>query len=167
MAGKYAKLKGKLEKFQVDPSWQEKIDEAKKEYVGLDTAEMAREFGMHRRVKQNLEAQIKLENTHLEALNQLLVGDLDGSELQKITLTTGETGYIQDEPYSSIEDREALMAWTKKKKLLKMLTWHWQTLNGMVKEFLIDGKPLPPGVKCYLKTSFRLRGGAKDEEEAA
>jgi hypothetical protein len=165
MPGKWSKLKGKIPKFEIDSSWQEKVDESKKAYIGLDSTELTREFARRRAMKKTLEGHISLENTELEAISQILIKDLEGSEIQKIGLTTGETGYIQDEPYSSVEDKKKLMAWIKKSKLTDILTVHWQTLNGIVKERLGEGKPLPPGVKAFLKTSFRLRGGGKEEEE--
>jgi hypothetical protein len=165
MPGKWSKLKGKIPKFEIDSSWQEKVDESKKAYIGLDSTELTREFARRRAMKKTLEGHISLENTELEAISQILINDLEGSEIQKIGLTTGETGYIQDEPYSSVEDKKKLMAWVKKKKLQDLLTLNWQTLNGMVKNLLVDGKPAPPGVKVSMKTSFRLRGGSSNEDE--
>lgn len=164
MPGKWSKLKDKLPKFEIDSSWQEKVNEAKEKYVALNVTELTREFARHRTMKKKLEAEVSLQNTELEAISQLGIRELEGSEIQKITLDTGETGYIQDEPYSSVEDKKKLMAWIKRSKLTDLLTVHWQTLNGMVKERLGEGKPLPPGVKAFMKTSFRLRGGSKDED---
>jgi hypothetical protein len=162
--GKWSKLKGIVEPFRQPETWQASIDEVKRTFVGLDSTELARQFKIVRESKRYLEATMKNINTELEAISQLLVEELESSELQKIQLTTGETVYINSEPYASVEDKAKLAAWVKKKKLQDLLTLNWQTLNGLTKGELEAGRVAPSGVKVFLKTSARLRGGASEEE---
>lgn len=162
--GKYAALKSTLPKFELEPDFRQKVDAIKSKFIGCDAVELARSFAMARKEKQTLEAEIKSQNVELEALSQLLVENLEGAEIQKIQLATGETCYLQDEPYASIEDRSQVMAWMKKHKLTAMLTVQWQSYNAMVKDMLVQGKAVPPGTKVYMKTSARLRGGNSTEE---
>lgn len=159
MPGKWNGLKGKLPAFEQEPAWQAKVEEAKSQYVGLDTAELAREFKSQRANKKQREDEVSQINIHLESLSQLLCADLESSQLQKVQLGTGETVYVQVEPYCSVQDRQAVLDWIRKKKLTAMLSVQWQTLNAFVKECLVNGKPAPPGVNVFLKTSARLRGG--------
>jgi hypothetical protein len=165
MASKWSGLKEKLPAFEQEPAWQAKVEEKKKEYIGLDTAELAREFRNARQTKKQYEDCIAVCNMDLEALSQLLINDLESSQMQKVQLATGETVYIQIEPYCSVQDKSAVMEWIKKKKLTAMLSVQWQTLNAFVKEQLVTGKPSPPGVAVFLKTSARLRGGNSNTGE--
>ncbi len=162
--GKWTSLKKQLPKFEVEPEYAARVEEKKKEYIGLDTAEMAREFKVVRGAKKAAEETISGLNLELEALSQLLVNDLETQSISKLTLQTGETVFISDEPYSSVADKEALMAWVKKKKMQSLLTLNWQTMNSMVKELLSAGKPIMPGVKVFMKSSARLRNGNSSEE---
>jgi hypothetical protein len=162
--GKYSHLKDKLDPFQPDATYQAKVDTEKAIYVGLNAAELARRFAAVRNAKKSLEDAISDCNVQLEALSQLLVNDLESSAIQKIQLDTGETAYIQSEPYSSVEDKSKFMAWVKKKKLSGMLSMPYQSMNALVKELLVQGKPAPDGIKCFLKTSIRLRGGNQEAE---
>ncbi len=157
--GKWAGFRDKLQPFKQEDSWQQKIDEVKSQFVGCDTAELARALVMARNFKQDLETQVKSYNTEIEALSQLLVDNLESSEIQKVGLSTGETVYLQSEPYTSTKDQKACMAWLRKKKLTSMFTIHWRSLNSLVKEMLIDGQPIPDGVEVYYKTSARITGG--------
>ncbi len=164
MPGKWRSFKDKLPKFEVEPEYAARVEEKKKEYIGLDTAEMAREFKVIRAAKKAAEEAISGLNLELEALSQLLVNDLETQSISKLTLQTGETIFISDEPYASLDDKEALMAWVKKKKMQSLLTLNWQTMNSLAKELLSAGKPIMPGVKVWLKTSVRLRNGNSSEE---
>lgn len=163
--GKYNGLKHTLPKFELEPDFRAKVEEAKSSYIGLEAPDLAREFKLQRNGKQLLEANVKNINVHLEALSQLLVENLEGAEIQKIKLASGETVYLSDEPYTCIVDRGVLMDWLRRKKLTQLFTVQWQTLNAMTKDMLIQGKPTPPGTTVYMKTSARLRGGNSQEEQ--
>lgn len=165
MCGKWTSLKTKLPKFEAEPEYAAKVEEIKGQFIGLATAELAREFKRARAQKKEFEEQVYDLNVGLEALSQLLIADLEARAIQKMQLTTGETVYIQDEPYASVADQAALLAWVKKQKLTGLLSLNWQTMNGIVKEHLAAGRPAPPGVKVFMKTSARLRNGASGSEE--
>lgn len=165
MCGKWTSLKTKLPKFEAEPEYAAKVEELKQQFVGLDTTELAREFKRARAQKKEFEEQVYDLNVGLEALSQLLIADLEARAIQKMQLATGETIYIQDEPYASVADQAALLAWVKKQKLTGLLSLNWQTMNGIVKEHLAAGRPAPPGVKVFMKTSARLRNGASGSEE--
>ena len=162
--GKYDQLKTKLQPFALETEYQQKVDEEKKSHIGLSASDLARAFAMIRSMKRDREEQIKKLNVQLEALSQLLVEHLEADAVQKIQLQTGETCYIQSEPYSGIENRDEAIAWLKKHKLSNMLTIQWQTMNAFNKERLVNGEPPMPGTKVYLKTSARLRGGNNNGE---
>jgi hypothetical protein len=159
MAGKYDKLKGKLPAFQQEASFQQKVDEAKSQFVALNAPELARMFNLGRQNKKSLESRVSEVNIELEALSQLLTENFEASGLTKLTLATGETCYTQTEPYSSVQDQQSLLTFIKKQKMSNLLTLAWGTLNALNKERLVAGKPPLPGTVVYLKTAVRLRNG--------
>jgi hypothetical protein len=146
-----------LPQFKEPQEWQEQINEVKQEMVGLETAEVARTFAMWRKEKKELEEKIKEINTEMEACSQLLVEHLQGQDVQKITLSTGETVYLQSDPYPSVQDKEQLRMWVVQTGMEEILSVHYQTLVGLVKERLNNGEEPPPGVEVFLKTKARCR----------
>jgi hypothetical protein len=162
--GKYDAMKGKLPQFQQEPSFQAKVDEIKSQYQALDAPELARIYSLERVRKKDFEEQIADLNVGLEAISQLLVDQMEAGGLMKFSLASGETCFQQTEPYSSIQDQQALMAWIKKQRLQSLLTLQWQTMNALNKERLIAGKPPLPGTQVFLKTSIRLRNGTNSQE---
>jgi hypothetical protein len=163
--GKYDKLKGKLPAFQQEPSFQQKVDEAKSEYLALEPSDLARTFSSVKQRKKSFEDLISIANIELEALSQMLVENFEVTGLSKFQLSTGETCYQQTEPYSSVMDQEALLAWVKKEKMQALLSLAWATMNALNKERLVAGKAPLPGTAVFLKTSVRLRGGSSDSQE--
>lgn len=150
-----------LPKFQVEPSWQEKIDENKSTFVGLGPAELATEFAKEKERKSALEEKIKVQNTILEALSQLLVDNLEDSDIQALQTKTGESVYLSDEPFSSVQDRALVYAYIKKTKQTNLLTVHHQTLNAINKDLFVSGKQLVPGTTLFIKTRARCRSARK------
>lgn len=153
-----------LPKFEGEKEWQNKVDEEKAQYLGLTTSELARAFALIKASKEALEDRIKILNITLEALSQLLIENLEDAEIQKVTLDSGATVYINSEPYSSVEDKEKLMAWIKKNRLTNMLMVHFKTLGALNKERLVNGKAPLPGTKVYIKTSARIRNASSKGE---
>ncbi len=162
--GKWAGFKDKLQPFKQEDSWQQKIDEMKSQFVGCDTAELARALVMARNFKQGHEERVKSYNTEIEALSQLLVDNLESSEIQKVGLATGETVYLQSEPYATVTDKPKVMAWLKKHKMQALFSIHWKSYNSLIKEMLIDGKPVPDGTSVFMKTSARITGRGEQNE---
>lgn len=152
-----------LPPFQEEGTYQEKINESKSTMIGLDTADVARVFVKTRNEKKALEAEISALNVVLEACSQLLVAQLEGQDVQKLTLTTGETVFLQSEPYPSVESKDQLRTWVLEQNMEEILSVHYQTLVGMVKDRLSNGEEPPPGVSVFLKTKARCRGGSAAE----
>lgn len=151
------KNKQELPQFQEPQEWQEKINEFKKSLVGLSTAEIARHFAMRRREKKEHEEIVKGINTEMEACSQLLVEQLQDQEVQKVTLASGETVYLQSKVYPSVSNRDELRQWAIDSGQIEILSVHPQTLTGIVNKRLADGLEPPPGVSVFLKTQAKCR----------
>ncbi len=173
MAGKYAKLRGVVPAFVEEKPYQDRINEEKQKILGVVSGEganvnrLAALFAAGKAAKDALEEQVSVQNLRLEALSQLLCESLEDQAIEKLTLSSGATGFIQDTPYPQVKDREALYTWGEKefgkKAWREMLTMNYNTLKAITSERLVSGKPAPAGVEVFLKTQFRLRGGNGDE----
>ena len=174
LMGKYTKLRGVVPAFVEESSYQEKVNAEKQEILGVteggegaNVNRLAAFFASNKAAKDALEEQVSVINVRLEALSQLLCESLEEQSMEKVTLSSGATGYIQDTPYPSVKDRVALYEWGEKefgkKAWREMLTMNYNTLKAITSERLVGGKPAPAGVEVFLKTQFRLRGGNGDE----
>lgn len=168
--GKYTQLRGKVPAFVEETTYQDKINEEKRNILGVESGEganvnrLAAFFASQKTAKDKLEDEISEYNIRLEALSQLLCDALQEQSIEKLTLASGATGFIQDTPYPQVKDKGALMAWIKKHKMQSLLGINYQTLKGVTNERLVAGQPPPAGVEVYLKTQFRLRGNGSQEE---
>lgn len=171
MPGKWSKFRGKIEAFQLDPSYQQRIDAWKQEFLGTkdathaNAAMLAKEFAIREKKKDVLEEKVKALNVEIEALSQLFVETMTGDAQEKVGLASGATVYLHDGIYPSTEDKAKLMAWIKKTGQEDILTLNAQTLKGMVGALYQQGQPLMPGVKVFLKTQARLLWPGKKAED--
>jgi hypothetical protein len=171
MAGKYQKLRGAIAKFELDTSYQSRVEEFKTNFLGTNpehanVAYLANAFASYKADKDALEDKVKSCNLALEALSQCIVSALEAESSQKIELSTGALVYLKDTPYASVADKDVFYAWIRKQKMESMLTINSRTLTGMTGEMLVKGQPPPPGVAVYLKTSAQVRyAGKKDNDD--
>ena len=163
--GKYTKLRGVVPAFVEEKSYQDRINAEKQLLLAnaenseaANVNRLAALFAAYKAKKDDLESQVSDLNVGLEALSQLLCDALTDQSIEKLTLSNGATGFIQDTPYPQVKDKDALMAWIKKNKMQSLLGINYQTLKGLTNERLVAGQPPPTGVEVFLKTQFRLRG---------
>jgi hypothetical protein len=166
--GKWRKLRGKLPAYvNPEPGWTDKVEEAKKQYVGLDTTELARQFKMQKEAKAAAEAAKSAANIQIEAISRLLLGEMESNSVELVKLASGGTVYINDEPYASVQDRTKVMRWIKENKAVFLLSIQFQSLNSLCKQRIIDGQKTIPGVKIFIKTNANVRGLKGIEETDA
>lgn len=161
MAGKYAKLKESLPKFELDVKYQDKIDAAKEEFGlrQLTSSELGAQFVEYQNAIDKLDEQLKNLHTIKEAIVQELITALEDDGVTSFRLATGVLIYQQEEPYSSVEDREVYLTWIRANGYEGLLNVPYQSTNSLVKTNLLGGEPLPPGIKVFMKTSIRYRRG--------
>lgn len=166
MPSKWKSLKGKLDPWQPEPAYQERVEETKKEYIGLSPTDLAREFKMYEDSKDQLELLIKEKNLAIEAISQLLVSALENADLQSLELESGMKVSLDIKPYVSVlpepEARAAYNKWIHSKPMKGLLTLNAQTRDGFVKQLLEAGKPAPKWAKVYIRTKAKLLGKKKE-----
>ena len=159
---KWAAFKGKFQKYRdpkQDSTFFERVATVKKEIEQVDNAELGRVAGHLKKRKEVLEKEVKQLNIEIEAVQMILTERFENLGLQSLKLANGALLYLNDEPYSSVKDREALVKWLKENDMEEMLTPQWQSLNAMVKERLLADLPIPNGVEIFMKTTVNMRKG--------
>jgi hypothetical protein len=106
--------------------------------------------------KEGIHSQ-KFVNLKLEALKQLLDEAYTEQNLSEQRLQSGDSVAVQKEPHAVVKDADAYREWCFTKGYKEAMSLPWQTTNGMVKERLLEGIELPPGVEAYMLTKVVLR----------
>lgn len=158
MANKYGKLKEKLTKHKEAPEYQERVDKEKAKLAKKKTVTIAKRFNADYLAKKELQEEIKKLNLSLEASTQLIVERFEEDDVTSMKLTDGTHVFLNDKPYCSVVDQDKLFAWIKKGKRTELLGVKTSTLNSMVRDNLLDGKTLPPGIDVFMKTDLSRRG---------
>jgi hypothetical protein len=164
--GKYSHLKNDLTKFSTEPEYQEKVtaerDRVKSLLIEVGEAPNAVNFG-HFLVKAKIEKKRledleKAENLTIEAMIQELVELLEGEGYSALKLGNGISMSIKDDVYCAVKDKESFYKWIKENDLEDLFSVNYQTMSSMVKNKLIDGEEIPPGIETYFKQGIIVRG---------
>lgn len=177
MASKWAKLKGKLEPFIEEPSYQEKVDEEKSQFIALSPVELARQFKMAKDQKDEHEAMISDINVRLKALSQLIVSALEGAGMEALELPSGMKVGLEEKVYIGVldtpEGRAAYQKWENGPKIKPLKKLYVATRDGFVREevmkAMVLGKPVPKQfsdwVKLQYETRAKLTGRGKENSK--
>jgi hypothetical protein len=175
LPGKYSHLKNSLTRIQGEPEYQERVS-AERERIKkflVETGEVltATNFGLilvkARQEKDRLEALIKDENLMIAAMDQELVELLESQDWTGVKLGNGISLSIKDDVYVKVADKESFHKWVEENDP-DLFTVNYQTMSSLVKNKLVDGEEIPPGVEPYFKQSITVRGGKNvliDNEE--
>src|SRR5271157_4395029 len=169
-------FKKTLPAFRQEKEWQSEIDDAKREILGFgkkqkvtrtdaenaNLARMARLVETATVEKKKLKRELRVVNTLLEALNQLMRDRAQGEEVESWKLASGITVYLRRDVYASITDKKLSMAYLKKTmkpaELFAMLSVHHSTYNAHVTRLLENGFEAPPGTSVFVKVSAICKG---------
>lgn len=165
--GKYSHLRGSLTTFQEEPSYQQKLDEEKAR-LNLDTmndGQLALAYNDAKRFKKSLEAELKVANLTVTAIDQHIVKKLESQGMTQMRHVVAGLLSIKDTPYVSIIDQPAMMQWVRETNRESLLTVNYQTMSGIVNTMLIDGQPPPKFVKVYMKSNIGQTGANKGGDD--
>jgi hypothetical protein len=157
--GKYTHLRGELQPAPQDQTWQSKIDAKKSKYNDANLGVLGEIYNKKRERKEDLEKELGEINTEIEALTQLTLSKMEDEGLQNVRLTDGSTLYIIDKPYCQVHSQELFLKWIRDTNREDLLSVHYQRMNSLTSELLMEGQPAPPGIKAFLKTSLGRRKG--------
>lgn len=165
--GKYSSFKGKLTQFTQEQEYQDRVNEMKAEIIQSLEATLGRnptltDFGNRlvraRLEKVRLEALVKAENLVIAAMDQTLVDQLEDQSYSNLKFENGVTLSIKDDVYSKVSNKPVFHTWISESGNEDLLSVNYQTMNSLVKNSLLEGKEIPPGIDVYFKQSIAVRG---------
>lgn len=170
MAGKYEHVTKTLPKFLIeDPHFRERVNkraaELREALAGRPASALASEYRMARLRKKHFDRKKKALNVDLKALEQLLVDRYENEGIKSVTLDNGGKVRVQQEPRAKVVDKAAFRAWCVANGYEEVMNLAWGTTNGIVKEYLLSGQALPPGVEAKTLDKFVYSKGDEDDGE--
>lgn len=105
--------------------------------------------------KDAAEQVVKDINVELDAVTELLADQFDAEGVTSLRTKDAHIS-VYVEPYTSVNDHDALRGWCVKQGLERAMRLPWQSVNSITKQRLEDGLPEPDGVTLFAKTKIRL-----------
>lgn len=124
----------------------------------LDSTQLCERYAGVRKQIEDLEGQLSVLETLEAAITYLFVNRFEEDDVTSMKFSNGVTLGESVEPLPNVKDRAALTSWIKSTGQEDLLTLNYQTLRSVVKQMLIEGKPLPPGVEVFMKQKLTARG---------
>lgn len=159
MPGKYSDIQRPKEPVEMSP-YQKLVEAEKSKFVHLkgDAPKLASFYVDWKRKKDEHDDAEKVINLKIAALESLLCETFETQGLEKIVLEDGASVAIFPEPTAKIEDMEVFNNWCRENGYEKLMRLLPQTVNGIVKERLLEGQDEPPGVKAFMRDKVQVRG---------
>ena len=127
----------------------------------MTNVQLAHELAAQKNTKEALEAQVKVANEWIEAINQLMNTLFEDAGFTSFKLPDGRTFFQKQDVYVSIENKEEFYAWidTNVEDPRSLYSVNYQTAASLVKSRIEEGKELPPGAKVFIKETVQIRKG--------
>jgi len=157
MASKYAKLNlPPLE--EQDVRHRSLVEKEASKITATKPAELAKMYLKIREKKEVKADELKSIQVILDAIIHKLKTAYEEEGITQIKLEGGATVSTQPEPVSQVTNKDEIREWAIAQGLERELSLPWSTLNSIVKQLLVSGKPEPPGVKAFMRTKIVRRG---------
>jgi len=157
--GKYAGVVGALPQYVSDDAkYQDLVNKEKAEVTDRSASALAQLIVDKRVEKAGIQAEMDKVNLRLEALYQLLADAYEQEGVSSVTLGAGGSVSTQLEPVPRVEDREAFRLWCVQEGMERSMFLHPSTAAALVKERLLAGEDLPPGVQAWVRVKVVVRG---------
>jgi hypothetical protein len=167
---KWAKFKSKLPEFREEPAYEEKIDRAKREILGIapdqdpemevknySLPNLGRRLAQFRLEKEKIEQLLYDINVKIAAMDRLIPMLMleEGSTAFKIT---GGVGFsLKEDVFPKLENEQAFADSLPEDELEALRAIQPQRFKSHIKDLLENGRPLPPGTSASYKTSVAVR----------
>jgi hypothetical protein len=154
--GKWSSLREILEKAPEDPTNRDKINLVKANLAD-DLATLGNEYRSVRDLKDDIKEFLSDVEVEIQAYTEKIVATLEENQLKQIRLNDGTSITIKDDVYTQVVDKPKWFRFIKENGLISLLSVHYQTMNGLVKERFEKGENVPDGLKATIKSGLLLR----------
>ena len=157
--GKYSSIASRFAPKPESGSFQECVDEAKKNIQATSQVDLANQLLAVRAEKHEAKEILAAITVRLVALEQYLVDAFEHAGVTGIKLDTGESISTQIKPWTRVEDKRAFRQWCVENGYEDALALPWQTTNSLVSDRLVEGLPEPDGIETFKQTTVVVRRG--------
>jgi hypothetical protein len=163
---KWIGLKGKYDRPPIEQGYREKQDEflnTPLEDEGLAPSQLD-DFGVAKLyfkvklAKEAAESVARRYEMQKDALARLMAERFEEDDKTSTSFTNGGSMRITPDVYPVVKNPGQLLAWVKANGMESVLTLNYQTMQSMVKQRLLEGKPIPDGVDVFLKDKLTITG---------
>jgi hypothetical protein len=124
----------------------------------LDNTQLCEIYVTLRRSIDELEAKLSVLEVQKAALTYLFTNRFEADDVTSVKFSNGITLREGIEPLANVKDRDALHKWINETGQAELFTVNYQTLNSVVKQMLLEGKPIPPGIEVFMKQKLSAVG---------
>lgn len=156
--GKYDHLK--LPRFLEDSEGphRERVEKRKLDIHGK-TAEVVAGYAAARRRMKEIDELKSACQVEIDAFGEVLVLKYEAENISSLKMEDGSSVRVEPSPKPVIQDREAFRQWCVEQGLQKEMHLNPGTTGSMVRNMLIAGRDLPPGVKAFMRDKIVFRKG--------
>lgn len=107
--------------------------------------------------EEELKEAMSINDTDQQALERMLIDWMEDNGVNSVRLSNGVSLFLQDSVYPGMENQAEFYKWVKDTNQESLFTVNWQTMKSTVSNMLVEGKPVPPGIKAYKKAGINRR----------
>lgn len=159
--GKYSGLKGSLPR-QIghepeegeESNWNDEVVKKEAEFSAKYSTkeQIAKAYNERRNEKEGMERAAKVVGVDVEALERLLIKQLEADGSTSIGLAGGGKFRLDDKPVTKVIDPDAFIAFVKASGMESLLSVHANTRAAIATKRFQDGITETPGVELKLRT---------------
>ena len=154
--GKYDAIVLGLEKLPPEireggANYQYAVDQEKLNYGDHTPSVLIVQYADLRAQAEEKDREAKALRLRVEAISQLLMEVYEAEGITSMKVQGVGTMRTDFPPYSHVVDKETYRQWCLDNGFGPQMSLPWQTTNSVVKERLLTGQDIPPGVDVYVK----------------
>ena len=132
-------------------NYQYAVEQEKLNWQDHTPSVLISQYAEQRALAEEKEEEAKALRLKVEAISQLLMEVYEAEGITSLKVKGVGTMRTDYPPYSKVVDREAFHQWCLDNGFGPQMNLPWQTTNSVVKERLLTGMDVPPGVDVYVK----------------
>jgi hypothetical protein len=157
---KYSEILRDVEQtFGVEPDYQAKVDLVKQSILTntpRTSSALLQKYFEARNDRDRVQIALYDANLRLEAVQQLLIRQMEADNISSIRLAAGLGVSTWNEPLAQVRDPEAFRLWCLEQGLERKMTLHPSSIQSLVRKRLEAAEEEPPGIVIYSKPVIRL-----------
>jgi hypothetical protein len=123
---------------------------------GIKTMKLVKAYGLARELKDGVAVMASQANLLCDALEQFLKEAYEAEGLTSLNVDGLGTLSINPQPVGKVIDKDAFRQWCMANGYEEALSLPHQTMSSIVRERLLEGHAMPPGIEARIDDDVRL-----------